>query len=503
MARVCLLLAVCLGAATDEVSASSAARLPEPGETVVLLLVDNSASLPPLDPQQRRRAALDKMLSFIEGQPHRLILFAGRQEIHVDEPGRYLSDGKWTDFYFAFDKANEIIETYPKGTHFKMILITDGITDPIPEDWRDQDLPPGADLKKVVEERTVALLEEMDAPLYVMLVGDLVGSFFVREMVQAANGPVAGSRYAQGISEFFEDDGVILRRFIYHIEPEKGLVQIEPILRRIVRPVSFRVELYVAGALMLVVAVLVGVGVRSFPGPGDQEILDLRLNQPFHVAVNRWHRLSTNVPSWSLRGLSRVDSTKNASATFTVQEGGHDFPPDGLDLGLIDGIPRELVMLPLPDLRRRMDEFLKSGDKVEMIEALNLDYVAPDFDSARAEKMLTSAAAERRTMDVMEFLRAKIHLLHNDDLCDKLTGPRVTCLIYGTNGAKRELRPGDRFDLGRYSYRVVELTRRGRQDYRMTLTYQGAPSALFLKRVVPGSIQQLLRFRRSHERVVA
>jgi hypothetical protein len=57
-----------------------------------------------------------------------------------------------------------------------MILLTDGIPDPIAEDWADQDLPDGADLKKAAQVRTIELLEEIDLPLYVVLVGDLVGS---------------------------------------------------------------------------------------------------------------------------------------------------------------------------------------------------------------------------------------------------------------------------------------------------------------------------------------
>jgi hypothetical protein len=336
-----------------------------------------------------------------------------------------------------------------------------------------------------------------------MLIGDLVGSKFAQAMVGAANGTLAVNRYTQGISEFFEDDGVVLRRFIYHIEPKKGLEQIEPIVKRISKPVSYSVEISLVGALLLIMGILVGVGVRSFPGPGDQEHLDLRIEQPFHVIVDGRTKLASGISAWSRKGLSFAESTKNASASFTLQEGGQTFSPDGYDLSFIDGIPGELVHLPLPELKRRMDELLKSGDKSEMIEALNLDYVAPDFDAAKAQKLLTLPEVERRTADVMEFLRAKIHLLHNDDLCAKLTGARVDCLIYGSEGNKLELRPGDRFDLGRYTYRVENLVKGGRKDYRLTLSYEGAPSALFLKRIVPGFIQQMLRFRRSHERLVA
>jgi hypothetical protein len=465
-------------------------------------MLDNSASLPPLDPQGQRRAVLDKIIHLLDNQPYRLVLFGGRQEIFVDAPERYVNNGEWTDFYFAFKKAEEIVKAYPDGTDFKMILLTDGLLDPIAEDWVDQELPKDADLKKLAGERAIELLDEMDVPLYVILVGDLVGSVFVREMAQAANGTLLGSRYAQGVSDFFEDDGVLLRRFIYHVEPHKGLEQIVPIVQRIARAASFQVELSLISSLLLVMAMIVGVGVRSFPGAGDQEILEIREECPLHVAVDRLRRISSGVTSWSWRGLSLAKDTKKADATFTLKLGSQDLPPDGLDLSHMESIPKELIRLPLPALRQRMDKLLKSGDKTEMIEALNLDYVAPDFDPEKAERLLTATASERRKMDPMEFLRAKIHILHNPTLHEKITGPRVDCLTHGKGAEKRELRVGDRFDLRRYSFRMIGLTTGGRKDYKITLSYEQAPSALWLKQIVPGFIQRVLRFRRTHERIV-
>jgi hypothetical protein len=477
-------------------------QLPKPGQPVILLVLDNSASLPPLDPQGKRRAVLDRIKHLLNDQPYRLVLFGGRREIFVDSPERYTSNGRWTDFYFAFKKVQEIVESYPEGSEFKMILLTDGIPDPIAEDWADQNVPEGADLKKVAQEHTTELLDEMELPLYVVLVGDLVGSVYVREMVKAANGTLLGSRYAQGASEFFEDDGVLLRRFIYHVEPRGGLEQIVPIVYRITQTASFRVELSIVSSLLLIMAIVVGVGVRSFPGAGDQEILELRVDRPTHIAIDKLRRISSEVPSWSWRGLSIVHETKDADATFKLQLGSQEIPPEGFDLSHMEGIPRELVEMSLPELRNRMEELLKSGNKEEMIEALNLDYVAPDFDPVKAEKLLTASTSQRRKMDPMEFLRAKIHILHNESLYDKITGPRVNCMLYGDNAEKRELRVGDRFELGPYAFRMKDFRAGGRKDYRITFSYECAPSTLWLKRIVPGFLQRILRFRRTHERIV-
>src|SRR5512134_1404908 len=79
---------------------------PPPGEgPVILFLLDNSASLPPLDPEEKRVAALEKMFGFVRGYRYRLILFGGKNETTVDDAARYRNDGQWTDFYHAFLRA--------------------------------------------------------------------------------------------------------------------------------------------------------------------------------------------------------------------------------------------------------------------------------------------------------------------------------------------------------------------------------------------------------------
>ena len=173
---------------------------PPAGEgPVILFLVDNSASLPPLDPKSERVAALEKMFSFVQGQRYRLILFGARSEIAVDDSSRYRNDGQWTDFYSAFVKAREVAASYPKGTEFKLVLVTDAIADPDPKDWAD--VPPGWDPRTQSMRKTVELVHEMGMPLYVMLVGDPVGAVtgqdreqspgFVLDRVRAATGAAA------------------------------------------------------------------------------------------------------------------------------------------------------------------------------------------------------------------------------------------------------------------------------------------------------------------------
>src|SRR6266446_6840259 len=99
-----------LAAGPSPKAAPSPGPTPPAGGTLIFFLIDNSASLPPLDPDEKRVAALEKMFKFLEGQPYRLVLFGGRREIFVDDVSRYRNNGQWTDFYFAFDRVRELMK---------------------------------------------------------------------------------------------------------------------------------------------------------------------------------------------------------------------------------------------------------------------------------------------------------------------------------------------------------------------------------------------------------
>ncbi|MGH9337963.1 MAG: vWA domain-containing protein, partial [Vicinamibacteria bacterium] len=328
--------------------------LPKAGEAVILLILDNSASLPPLDPELQRREAIEKIYAFLRGQPYRLVLFGGRKEVHVDAPQEYRNSGQWTDFVFAFEAARELIKTYPEGTEFKMVLITDGKLDPSPEDWTDRNVPAGADLKSVAGDRAIGVLEEMGQPLYVILIGNELDLELIQRMVIAANGGIAANEYAQGIADFFADDGMLLRRFIFRIEEDEGIEEIEPIVTRIATPATPKVEFAIVSSLLVVVGILIGVGVRSFPGAGDREVIELRTGESLQVAVDRLRRLSSDVPAWSWKGLSLVESSRNAVAMLTAYKDSTALPPIGFPLDGLDGTSRELIALPLPALGERL-----------------------------------------------------------------------------------------------------------------------------------------------------
>jgi len=512
MAHPELLLGLLLFAASPSPPASPSPSPAPAAGPVILFLVDNSASLPPLDPDEKRVAALEKMFSFLQGQRYRLVLFGGRKELFVDDVARYRNNGLWTDFFHAFDEARELTKEYPPKTEFRIILLTDAIIDPDPAEWPD--LPPGEDLKAHVIRKVLAMIEAMAIPLYVILVGDPPAEGvrpedteqapgLVLDMVRAANGALA-SPTAQSLASFFKDDGLLLRKFVYRIEPHEGLAEIEPVVMRIAAPARPSVELGFVGGLILPLAlflfVLLGLLVRSFPGPGDVEVVELSLGAPVHVAVDRLHKVEAG--GWGTTGLSLVGDAREAAATINYQAPSLDLTGIGLETSKADPITQALLPLSIDDLKRAIERHSDEGTKDEKIHALNLDYMAKNMTGAEAERILTAAPADRRRMAPVDFLRAKAHLVTSDALRRKLTEPRAHLVGYGRGSDRKELLPGALVRIGRYGFVVTDVARGGRKDARLSLYYDQVPSLLGLKTLLPDAFQRAFRLRRSSHRVV-
>jgi hypothetical protein len=508
-------LAGLLALASPSPVATPAASPDKAGEPIILFLVDNSASLPPLDPDEKRVAALEKMFTFLQGQRYRLVLFGGRREIYIDDASRYRNNGQWTDFYFAFAKARELTKGYPAGTPFRIILLTDAIADPAPEDWADMSVPPGEDVRAFCIKKTLELVGSLNIPLYVILVGDPPADVGIKgnreqapalvlDLVRAANGQKA-TALAQTLASFFGDDGVLLKKFIFRAPPGEGLRAVEPIVKRIVSAPRASIEIrlfsYFILPLLLVLVALLGLLVRSFPGPGDVETVELGLGVPVHLAADRARKGGGGVLAHT--GLSLVNDARDASATLTYQMPTLDLSGVGLDIGDLDETTQYLLPLGIDDLKRAFETYADDGTKEEKIYALNLDYMAKNLAPAEAERILALAPADRRRIPAVDFLRAKAHLIGNDALRRKLTDPKVQVTGYGKDAVRKELSPGGTVSIGRYGFVVKDISRGGRKDARITLYYDRVPSLLWLKTVLPDAFQRAFRFRRSSQRVVS
>jgi hypothetical protein len=515
---VAVLLFASPGPMSPAPAAPSPAASPEArAETgpVILFLIDNSASLPPLDPEEKRVVALEKMFTFLQGQPYRLILFGGRHEVYVDDVSRYNNRGAWTDFYFAVEKAKELMAGYPPQTEFRLVMLTDGVLDPGPHDWDDMDVAAGAELKPVVIHRLLDLLKQMNTPLYVILVGEVPtdgvvpgnreqSPGLVLDMVRSANG-VKASPLAQTLAGFFGDDGLLLKKFIYRVDAREGLKKVEPVVRRIVAPSRPAIEARAFSIfilpLVLFLFLLLGILVRSFPGPGDLEIVELEKGVPVHLCADRMHKVESG--GWGTTGLSLVGDVKDASATITYQAAALDLTGLGLDTDGLDALTAKLLPEAIEELGKSLEAYTDAGSKEEKIYALNLDYMAKNFDPREAERILAAAPSERRRILPLDFLRAKAHLLSNEELRRRLTDARVHFVSYGKHGERKDLVPGALASIGRYGFSVKDVARGGRRDVRLILYYDRVPSLLGLKRILPDGFQRAFRFRRSSQRVVS
>jgi hypothetical protein len=479
---------------------------------VILFLVDNSASLPPLDPDEKRVVALERMFTFLRGHRYRLVLFGAKDEIAVDDVSRYRNDGQWTDFYHAFAKAKELAAAYPNGTELRMVLLTDAIADPDPKDWPD--VPKGWDARAHSMRKTVELVSGMGIPLYVVLVGNPVGEVagrdreqspgFVLDLVRASNG-AAAAPLAQTLASFFQDDGLLLRKFVYRVAPGEGLKKIEPVMRRIVSPpragIELKIFLWFVFPLLVILVALLGLLVRSFPGPGDLEILDLALQQPTHVAADRIHRSPDG--TWSTQGLSLAADARLAAATFTLVGGSLELTGAGLDASGLD--PRDAALLPLglDELRRALEQATDSGSREDKIHSLNLDYAARSLAAQEAERVLTRPPGERSRLAALDFVRAKAHLAFDESLRRRLLEMRVQVVTYGKDSLRSEVTGGGPLRVGGYGFLVREIGPGGRKDARLVLEYDRVPSLLGLKTLLPDLFQRAFRFRRSRQRVVS
>jgi hypothetical protein len=360
----------------------------------------------------------------------------------------------------------------------------------------------------------VDLVKEMQTPLYVILVGDPPAGGLsmgdreqapplVLALVRAANGP-EGGRLAQTLASFFEDNGVLVKKYIFRVRPNEGLKKVEPVVRRIVTPprptVELRVFSYMIMPLVLFVLLSLGIMVRSFPGPGDLEIVELGSGEPVHVAVDRLHRL--NESGWG-RGLSLVGSAKDATATFVYQAPPLDLTGVGLDGVEADPLTSELLPLGLEELRRALHRYANEGSKDEKIHVLNLEYISQNMEPEQAERLLLTSVPDRRRVAPADFLRAKAHLLGNETLRRKLTQPRVYMTTYGRDAQKKELTPGGLARLAQYGFVVKDVSPGGRKDARLVLYYDRIPSLFGLKTWLPDVVQRVFRLRRSSQRIVS
>src|SRR4029453_11461180 len=140
--------------------------------------------------------------------------------------------------------------------------------------------------------------------------------------------------------------------------------------------------------------------------------------------------------------------------------------------------------------------------KEEKIYALNMEYIARSFDPKEAERLLTTAPADRSRIAALDFLRSKVYLLTDADRRKRLTEPHVHIINYGKDAGRKQLAPGARVRIGPYGFNVKDITRGARKGGGGVLQVDPIPSLFGIKTWMPGVVQRFCRFRRSSNRLV-
>jgi len=466
---------------------------------VNILLVDNSRSVPPLDPRMERSEVLTVIDDILENFENRWILFGGREEIAVDQPSRFINDGMHTDFYFAFQAAVRIRQEYPPDCPVKIILITDGLLDAFVSDYPGQGLSRKAQAMEFSLDQTLKLLDENPVETYIILLGGQYDRSVMEQIVIAANGFARANPLMEKAAEFLGNDGVLLRQFIFKHEPEAGIEEVKEIVQTITTEDSPYLETFLLIGLVLLGVVALALYFRSFPAVGDQEIIEMVEGVPVLVGAEvKNPSVIANPAHFSRkRGFQYVTSTTSALASLSYQQRKLDFSSRGCkDLDKLTPIQRALLEVDLERVAARLTEMEREGRDEEIIVATDLRYYCSNLSIDQIRTIIQAREQDRSKVSALDLLHAKVYLSMAPDLMEELSEYRVLINIPSRNVVRATVEQGQEYRLDGYKVRIAEVEKDSRYSARVVMEYLAVPSLLGLKRLLPSAVQRTLRFRR-------
>ncbi len=469
---------------------------------VNILLFDNSASVPVTDKPMNRVKILDDVLNLLDGYENRLLLFGGRHEIRLDEPNRFINDGRHTDYYYAFRSAIRIRAEYPASCPVKIILLTDGILDAFPSDYPDEHFKTKAEAMTFSREQTLKLLDEHPVPTYIIVLGDRYDKFFIQQIAVHANGFSRANPLFERAAEFLQNKGIFLQQFIFPVSKAEGVQGITRAVRTITHQENSLLPYYLATLLLLVILVLVIVLIQTFPAVGDLEIINLveGVSILIGAGVRDPDVIANPGHIKRKRGLQHVTAVQYALASLSYQKRDFDFTSRGLQgLTRLEPAARQLLDLNIRQLAARLDEMEKSGTDSEIIIATNLKYYCSNLEVDDVKAIMVAREMDRMDIPALDFLHAKVYLALAPDLLDEMTEHRVRMSIPSRNIIRAQLLPRQEYPLGRYVMRVAAVERDATFRAQVVFEYVRIPSLLGLKRLIPPRLQRWLRLGRHRE----
>lgn len=472
---------------------------PQSRNGVNILLVDNSKSVPNIDPRKNRVEVLEEILDSQEGAENRLVLFGGRDEIATDSPARFVNDGMKTDYYYAFREAVRVRSEYPPDCAARMILITDGILDAFPSDYQEMKFRDRGQAKAFSREQTLLLLDSNRIPLYIIVLGDRGDEPYIQDLSIHANGFLRANPLVESAVAYMGNEGFFFKQFVFRHDSAKGVKGVVAILRQITQEESSWLEMSVIAGAVGLLALAVVLILRRFPGPGDREIILLPNGATVLVGADIDDPKGVVTPEGvrPKAGLQLAAGTAYAVASVSLLNRGIDFGSGGLTgVQKLSPASRRLLDEDVSKLSSKLDQMEKSGTDEEIILATDLRYYCSNLEPERVRQVLATRDADRMALDCKEFLQAKVYASLAPDLLRELTEYRVFVSIPGRNVIRMELVSGMTLVLGRYTVRVESSVLDSQFGATVTLEYVHCPSMFALKRVVPRRVQRALRLRK-------
>ena len=264
---------------------------------------------------------------------------------------------------------------------------------------------------------------------------------------------------------------------VYRVAPHEGLRRFESVVIAHRHAAAAGVELRIFGSfvlpLLLILVSLLGLLVRSFPGPGDLEILELAVDQPVHVAADpdpprarrhlvgaraeprrrRAHRRRHVHAAGGSLELTGAASTRAASTRATRR-----------------------LPLDLDEMRRALETATRRRDARGKIDALNLDYAARGLEPRRRSGTSPARAAERARSPRWTSSGPRRASPSTRPCAAACSSP--ACSVWST-GRTRGARSSRRGSAARRRLRLPRARDRrgGRKDARLVLYYDRVPLA--------------------------
>ena len=465
---------------------------------VNILLMDNSRSVPVTDDASSRLPVLNLLGDVLKDYENRLVLFGGRYEIELDEPGRFVNDGMHTDFFFAFEAALRIRDEYPPQCNVKVILITDGLLDAFVSDYPEHKLNDKSQAMRFSIDQTFKILEEKPVETYVILLGRRYDRDFIEQLSIHANGFLQANPLVERAAEFLGNNGFLLKQFIFEIEENPEPEEIQAVVAQIVEEDAPRFEWILVAVFALLVMIFFVIYFRSFPSAGDREIIDLVEGVPVLIGagVKNPAVIANSKHFQRKRGLQHVTTMSQAIANLSYQQRPFDFSARGLQ-GLEDLNPilRSLLEEDVGTLGRRLVEMERAGKDDEIIAATDLKYYCSNLDAAQVKEILKAREMDRRNIEAIDFLHAKVYVAVAPDMLEEFKELKILLNIPSQKIAGAEIQKNKNYRMKSYTVRFLEINRDDKYYARVVLEYLKVPSLLGLKRLLPSGIQKILRFR--------